>query len=347
MSVFILKFGGSTLGKESDVMSVLPQISANIRQYVDGGHKVVVVVSAFAGETRQLRDTYQNLGIKPNTCYADYIMAMGEQKSSVVLTNYLNNEAKISATALVGAQLPIITNNNHGEAEIIDVNVSAIKKSLKNGVVVIPGFIGLTKDGITTTIGLDGSDTTAAYVAGYLGVDECRLYKDVAGVFTANPRRVPTAKIISEIDTKSMLTFSELGARILHPKALEAAIKYKMTIRVLPSFADSEGTVISAKARPRKVVGITYWQHEKDLITVSVIGDIDTKEIIKELKKHKISAREFRTNFDKVSATVLLKNSDDLNSALQILHTLAGLDDENAAQRSAQMGFFDPGLIQI
>lgn len=346
MSVFILKFGGSTLGKEADVISVLPQISSNIKQYVDNGHQVVVVVSAFSGETRQLRETYQNLGIEANTCYADYILAMGEQKSSVVLTNYLNNAAKIFATALVGAKLPILTDGNHGEAEIIDIKVDAIRKCLDKGqVVVIPGFIGLTPEGETTTLGLDGSDTTAAFVAGYLGVDECRLYKDVAGVFTANPRRVPSAKILDEIDTESMLTFSTLGARILHPRALEAAIKYNMKIRVLPSFADSEGTVISKTAKRKKIVGITYWQHEKNLISISVVGNIDNKEIIKALKENNISARTFKTDFDKTSSTVLLENPNNLNFALQTLHTLAGLDDKNAAVKAAQMGFFDPGLI--
>ncbi|MDR1693966.1 MAG: hypothetical protein LBR70_02070 [Lactobacillaceae bacterium] len=348
MSVFILKFGGSTLGKESDVMSALPKIAANIKQYVDKGHQVVVVVSAFSGETRELRDTYQSFGIEPNTCYADYILAMGEQKSSVVLTNYLNNAAKIPAASLVGAKLPIFTDNNHGDAKIIDIDTNAVKSCLNRGLVtVIPGFIGLTLEGETTTLGLDGSDTTAAFVAGYLGVDECRLYKDVSGVFTANPRRVPSAKIMSEIDTESMLTFSELGARILHPRALEAAIKYDMTIRVLPSFADSKGTVISKNTKKKKIVGITYWQHEKDLITISVIGEIENKKIVEALKQNNIKAREFKTEFDKTSSTVLLDNPDDLNQALQILHTLAGLDDETAALKAAQMNFFDPGLINI
>lgn len=345
MSVFILKFGGSTLGKEADVMSVLPQIASNIKQYVSNGHQVVVVVSAFSGETRQLRDVYQNLGIEANTSYADYILAMGEQKSSVVLTNYLNS-VQIPATALVGAKLPILTDENHGNAEIIDIDVVAIKNCLNKGLVtIIPGFIGLTKDGETTTLGLDGSDTTAAFVAGYLGVDECRLYKDVAGVFTANPRRVSSAQKINEIDTETMLTFSTLGARILHPRALEAALKYNMTIRVLPSFADSEGTVIKPCAKPDKIVGVTYWQHEKDLITISVIGNTDGKKILKELENNGIKAREFKTDFDKTSASVLLENHSDLTFALQVLHSFAGLDDKNVAMKTAQSSFFDPALI--
>jgi aspartate kinase len=272
---------------------------------------------------------------------------MGEQKSSVALTNYLNEQSEIPATALVGAKLPIKTNKNHGEAEIVDINTTAIKKCLDKGLVtIIPGFIGLTEDGETTTLGLDGSDTTAAFVAGYLGVDECRLYKDVTGVFTANPRRVPTAKKIDAINTESMLTFSKLGARILHPKALEAALKYNMTIRVLPNFTDSEGTVISTNAPKNKIVGITYWQHEKDLITISIVGNVKYHYILKVLKEHNINAREFKTDYDKVSTTILLDNPNDLNNALQIVHTCAGLDDENAGIKTAQMSFFDPGLIQ-
>jgi aspartate kinase len=349
MSIFVVKFGGSTLGKEPEVMDNLAHIADIIRQYSAHKHKIAVVVSAFAGETRRLRENYQSLGITADTPEADYILAMGEQKSSVVVANYLNNKAGIKATAMVGPKLPIVTDGAYGNARVTDVKAAAIREVLNNGrVAIIPGFIGYTPEGMTATLGLDGSDTTAAFVAGYLGVKECRLYKDVAGVFTANPRRVPLARKIEAIGTAHMMVFSELGARILHPRALEAAAKYDMMIRVLPNFADAQGTVISKKVAPKAAdtIGVTYWQHNKDVITVSLVGKATAAEVIKELGRGDIEATLFPTEHDGASVTALLKNPDDLNRALQRLHSFAGLDDEESL-KMASSHFFDPGLIQL
>ncbi len=337
MSRVVLKFGGSSVGDNTNYFddNHIIRIANTIKEQKEMGNQVVVVVSAMAGETRKLKEMAQNIDKISRKEEDDMILSVGEQISIGLLSKLLNSDKfNQKAKAFLGWQLPIITDNIFGEAKIIDIRTSEIEKCLENDIIpIVAGFQGVTKNGRITTLGFDGSDTTAVALAGYINADWCYFYKDVRGVYTANPRRVKKASKIDELSLKEMYVLSSLGARILHPVSIKIAMDHNINLRVLPNFLDKEeGTIIENNCKERKISGITYFEHKPNEITISVVGNSvlqsDGEKIIKELNKNKIFAQIVNTEFDDMSITVEIGWIEQLDTALAAIHTLYNLDNE-------------------
>lgn len=343
MSRVVLKFGGSSVGDSTNYFDEnhMIRIANTIKKQKEDGNQVIVVISAMAGETRRLKQMAQMMDSSSNTEEDDIILSAGEQVSAGLLTKLLNSEKfNKKAKAFLGWQLPIITNTTFGGAKITDIQTSKLEECLQNDIIpVIAGFQGVTNTKRITTLGFDGSDTTAVAIAGYLKADYCYFYKDVRGVYTANPRRVSKASKIDELSLKEMYVLSSLGARILHPASIQTAIDYDINLKVLPNFLeDEDGTKIKHCDIKKDISGITYFEHKPNEITISVVGKGVSKEdgasIIKELNKNKIFAQVVETEFDYMSITVEIGWIQQLDTALSAIHTLYNLDNINVSEKA-------------
>jgi len=289
----VLKFGGSCLGPlSSDMAKEFINIENEIKKYKNDGYNIIAVVSAPKGFTRQLHEVSLSLIKDGNHKFLDPILGSGEEISTKTLSAYLNSK-NIKTEYFLENQLPIVTDDKYGAANIINVKTNLIKKAFaKDSVVICPGYIGRTKDGEATTIGFDGSDTTAVYLTSALKAEECVLYKDVEGVYPVRPDHIShSIKPFSELSLDDMYYYSLLGARIVHPKSIEQAIKKDLIIRVKSITGKGEGTVISNKVENKDVIGITYLnktvnQPSFDGTYLSIIGkDIDINKILPLNKK--------------------------------------------------------------
>jgi aspartate kinase len=356
MNISVLKFGGSTFGDEKSVAKNLPQVAAIINQSLNDQQQVVVVVSALAGETRAFKNLCHEIGITANSLEQDAVLAIGEEKTAGLLQGYLNQVAQIPSITLMRDLLPIHTDSNFGNANITNIDNEVIKLHLQTGkVVIIPGFIGKNSNHQTTTLGLDGSDTTAVAVAAALKAQYCKLYKDVLGVFTSNPRRVSKATKLDEIASREMYVLSALGTRIIHPEAIKIAIEQDLCLKILPNFILDNGTTISQHSKKHAIAGVSYLQEETDFITISVVGNAinsatHTQEIIDLLAQNYILAKPQVTIFPENSATVSIRWQEQLTPALEILHRFYKLDADTATPQTAFIGngkqkIFDPSIM--
>lgn len=343
MSRVVLKFGGSSVGDSNNYFDEehMIRIANTIKNVKELGNQVIVVISAMAGETRKLKQMSQNIDDRTNTAEDDIILSAGEQISAGLLSKLLNGEKfKQRAKAFMGWQLPIITDDKFGKAKITNIETRELEECLENDIIpIIAGFQGITQKNRITTLGFDGSDTTAVAIASYIKADCCWFYKDVRGVYTANPRRVEKAKKIDEISLKEMYVLSSLGARILHPVSIRTAIENNIDLRILPNFLDDEeGTLIKHTDIEKDISGITYFEHNPNEITISVVGksisNEDEAKIIKELNKNKIFAQIVETEFDDMSITVEIGWIEQLDTALSAIHRLYSLDSENKKEKA-------------
>ena len=343
MARVVLKFGGSSVGDAENFFdeSHIVKIANIVKKKKEEGNQVVVVISAMAGETRKLKEMSQKMSKESNVEDDDVVLSAGEQISTGLLSKLLNSDRfNKKAKAFLGWQLPIVTDDAYGRAKIIYVETKKIEDCLRDdGIPIIAGFQGVTKDGRVTTLGFDGSDTTAVAVAGHLKADYCYFYKDVRGVYSANPRRVPKASKIEELSLEEMYVLSRLGARVLHPVSIKTAMDYNLNLKLLPNFSDDDsGTVIENTKMQRDIAGITYFEHSPNEITISVVGKAITKRegerIIKELNKNKIFAQVVNTEHDDVSVTVEIGWAEQLDTALRAIHSLYKLDNESDMPRA-------------
>jgi aspartate kinase len=238
VSLLVLKFGGTSVATVSAIENVANKVVAEIKN----GHKVTVVVSAMSGVTNQLIAycTEINPAFSPEDY--DAVVATGEQITSGLLALALQKRG-IKARALMGWQVPIITDDVHGKARIQEINPAVLQASLDAGeVAVIAGFQGVTPQGRITTLGRGGSDTSAVAVAAALHADRCDIYTDVDGVYTADPRIVSRARKINKISYEEMLEMASVGAKVLQTRSVELAMKEKVPVQVLSSFDASLGS---------------------------------------------------------------------------------------------------------
>ena len=295
----VLKFGGSCLGPLSpDMANELINVENEIRKYKDNDYNIIAVVSAPKGFTRQLHELALSLIPDSNHKFLDPILGSGEEISTKTVAAYLNSK-DIKTEYFLESDLPIITDDKHGAANIIKVKTNLIKKAFsRNSVVICPGYIGRTENGEPTTIGFDGSDTTAVYLTSALKAEECVLYKDVQGVYPIRPDQINlSVEHFDELSLKDMYYYSLLGARIVHPKSIEEAIKKDLVIRVKSITGKGNGTLLSNKVEEKEVIGITYLnktvnQPSFDGTYLSIIGkDIEINRILplnKEIEGEKI-----------------------------------------------------------
>lgn len=255
MALVVQKYGGTSVGSVERIQAVANRVRKTVQQ----GNSLVVVVSAMGKTT----DTLVKLagGISSNPCRRemDMLLSTGEQVTIALLSMALQ-ELGQPAISLTGAQVGIVTEAEHSRARILQVCTDRLERHINKGeVVVVAGFQGVssTEDLEITTLGRGGSDTSAVALAASLKADRCEIYTDVPGILTTDPRLVPSAQLMSEITADEMLELASLGAKVLHPRAVEIARNYGMPLVVLSSWSDRPGTrVVSRLPQPRSLQGM-------------------------------------------------------------------------------------------
>ncbi|GAB3456619.1 aspartate kinase [Kineococcus endophyticus] len=247
MALVVQKFGGSSVADADGIKRVAKRIAATKR----AGHEVVVVVSAMGDTTDELIDLAEQVSPMPPARELDMLLTSGERISMAVLAMAISNLG-LEARSFTGSQAGVITDSSHGRARIIDVTPGRIRSALDEGAIaIVAGFQGVSQDTKDiTTLGRGGSDTTAVALAAALKADVCEIYTDVDGVFTADPRIVPTARKISRIASEEMLEMAACGAKILMLRCVEYARNYDLPIHVRSSFSPHEGTWVTDSPIP-------------------------------------------------------------------------------------------------
>jgi len=237
MALYVQKFGGTSVGTPERIKKVAERVG----RFRKEGHDVVVVVSAMSGETNRLIDLAKQIHEEPSPREMDMLVSTGEQVTIALLAMALEQQG-IPATSYTGAQVGIVTDQAHTKARIKEIDTDSIREDLDEGrVVVVAGFQGVDEEGNITTLGRGGSDTTGVALAASLKADECQIYTDVDGVYTADPRICSKAKRLENITVEEMLELASMGSKVLQIRAVEFAGKYKVPLRVLSSFEENEG----------------------------------------------------------------------------------------------------------
>jgi len=241
MSLYVQKYGGTSVGTAERIEAVADKISA----FREQGHSVVVVVSAMSGETNRLIELAKSIHADPDPREMDVLMSTGEQVTMALLCMALKSRA-CDARSYTGGQVRILTDNSHTKARIQNIDTERMRNDLAAGrVIVVAGFQGVDEHGNITTLGRGGSDTTGVALAAALKADECQIYTDVDGVYTTDPRVVSTARRLDRITFEEMLEMASLGSKVLQIRAVEFAGKYNVPVRVLSSFEEGSGTLIT------------------------------------------------------------------------------------------------------
>jgi len=277
MSLLVQKFGGTSVGTIERIQAVAEKVSNHRRQ----GHDMVVVVSAMSGETNRLVDMATQIQAEPDPREYDVLVSTGEQVTIALLCMALKNLG-FDAKSYTGGQVRITTDDSHSKARIQEIDDKNIRSDLAAGrIVVVAGFQGTDAQGNITTLGRGGSDTSAVALAAALKADECQIYTDVDGVYTTDPRVVSSATRLEKITFEEMLEMASLGSKVLQIRAVEFAGKYNVPLRVLHSFQEGPGTLItldeelSAMEQP-VVSGIAF---NRDEAKLTILGIPDTPGI--------------------------------------------------------------------
>ncbi len=242
MALLVQKFGGSSVSTIEKIRVIAQKVLTTISQ----GNQVIVVISAMGDTTDYLLSLAAHIDIEEhNSREMDVLLSSGEQISASLMSLAINQLGG-KARSFLGYQIPILTNNNYGNANIDHIDKDILLDCLdKNIIPVIAGYQGVTHDQMNiTTLGRGGSDTTATAIAGFIGADACHIFTDVDGVYTVDPRIVPTAKKLDKIDYTSMELMAINGAQVLKGQAVEIAKQYNLNLHVLSSFSGQPGTII-------------------------------------------------------------------------------------------------------
>ena len=268
MALIVQKYGGTSVGTVEKIQLVAEKIIETKKE----GHQVVVVVSAMSGETNRLLALAKNISSSPDNRELDVLLSTGEQVTIALLSMALK-EKGFDAISYTGGQISIQTDSSHSKARINNIEVGRVQRKLEDGkIVVIAGFQGVDEHGNITTLGRGGSDTTAVAMATALSAQECRIYTDVNGVYTADPRIVDDAKKLSSITYEEMLEMASLGSKVLQTRAVEFAGKYNINLRVLSSFEEGSGTLITNEEEIMEAALISGIAHNTDEAKLTVIG---------------------------------------------------------------------------
>jgi len=268
MALIVQKYGGTSVGTPERIQAVAEKII----QYRDQGNRVVVVVSAMSGETDRLLSLATALSERPMPRELDVLLATGEQTTIALLSMALQ-ERGCAARSYTGAQVHILTDGAHNKARILDIDAHRVSSDLAAGrVVVVAGFQGVDENGNITTLGRGGSDTTAVALAAALKADECQIFTDVDGVYTTDPRVEPDARRLERITFEEMLEMASLGSKVLQIRAVEFAGKYNVRLRVLSSFEQGEGTLITYEDEGMEQALISGIAFNRDEAKLTVLG---------------------------------------------------------------------------
>ena len=279
MALIVQKYGGTSVGTVERIQAVADKVIETQKQ----GHQVVVVVSAMSGETDRLLSLANSITQTPAPRELDVLLSTGEQATIALLSMALEEKGQ-AAVSYTGGQVHIRTDKEHNKARIVDIEAARVHKQLNDGkVVVIAGFQGIDEDGNITTLGRGGSDTTAVAMAAALNADECRIYTDVDGVYTADPRVVEDAQRLPAITYEEMLEMASLGSKVLQTRSVEFARKYNVNLRVLSSFKDGPGTLITDEDENMEAALISGIAHNRDEAKLTIVGVPDNPGIASQI----------------------------------------------------------------
>jgi len=272
MALIVQKFGGTSVANPQKIKTVAERVMGYRRK----GHRMVVVLSAMAGETNRFVDLANQMQAIPDPREMDVLLATGEQ-ATIALFAMAVKDAGLDAISLLGDQVKITTDRMHTKARIKTIDAKLINRHLDAGkIVVVAGFQGVTEDGDLTTLGRGGSDTTAVALAAALKADECEIYTDVEGVYTTDPNICKNARKINRISYDEMLELASLGAKVLDIRSVGFAKRYKVPVHVRSTFTETEGTWVVEEDKEMEsnpVSGVTCSKNEAR-ITISKVPDV-------------------------------------------------------------------------
>ncbi|MBS69014.1 MAG: aspartate kinase [Pseudomonas sp.] len=326
MALIVQKFGGTSVG----TVERIEQVAEKVKKFRDGGDDIVVVVSAMSGETNRLIDLAKQISDQPVSRELDVMVSTGEQVTIALLAMALIKRG-VPAVSYTGNQVRILTDSAHTKARILQIDGQRIQRDIKAGrVVVVAGFQGVDEKGNITTLGRGGSDTTGVALAAALKADECQIYTDVDGVYTTDPRVVAKAQRLDKITFEEMLEMASLGSKVLQIRAVEFAGKYSVPLRVLHSFQEGPGTLITLDEEESMeqpiISGIAFNRDEAKLtirgvpdtpgVAFKILGPISAANVEVDMIVQNV-AHDNTTDF---TFTV---HRNDYNNALQVLQGIA------------------------
>ncbi len=272
MALYVYKFGGTSVGSVERIKSV----AEKVKKAQDLGDQIVVVLSAMSGETNRLIDLAKQMQSQPTARELDVLISTGEQVTIALLSMALH-QLGCDATSYTGGQVRILTDSVYTKARIREIDDTKMRADLAAGkVVVVAGFQGVDEIGNITTLGRGGSDTSAVALAAALKADECHIYTDVDGVYTTDPRVEPKARRLDHITFEEMLEMASLGSKVLQIRSVEFAGKYNVALRVLSSFQEGCGTLITyedSQMESALISGIAFNRDEAKL-TITGVPDV-------------------------------------------------------------------------
>lgn len=272
MALYVYKFGGTSVG----TVERIKVVAEKVKKAHDAGDQIVVVVSAMSGETNRLVGLAKEMQTQPTDRELDVLLSTGEQVTIALLCMALHSLG-CDASSYTGSQVKILTDSSFTKARIRDIENAKVRADLNAGkVVVVAGFQGVDELGNITTLGRGGSDTTAVALAAALKADECHIYTDVDGVYTTDPRVEPKARKLDKITFEEMLELASLGSKVLQIRSVEFAGKYNVALRVLSSFTEGKGTLITyeeSQMESALISGIAFNRDEAKL-TITGVPDL-------------------------------------------------------------------------
>jgi aspartate kinase len=277
MALIVQKYGGTSVGSIERIEAVAERVA----KHHAAGDQLIVVVSAMSGETNRLLGLAGEISNTPDPRELDMLVSTGEQVSMALLAMALHKRG-VGAISLKGSQVAIKTDSFHSKARIKDIDATRLHTELAEGkVVIVAGFQGVDEQGETTTLGRGGSDTSAVALAAAVKAAECQIYTDVDGVYTTDPRVVDGAQRLDSITFEEMLEMASMGSKVLHLRSVEFAGKYGIPLRVLSSFKDGPGTLISVDSEENlmeapTIAGIAF---NRDEAKLTIVGVPDTPGI--------------------------------------------------------------------
>ena len=322
MTKKVLKFGGTSVGSIERIMHA----AKIVKKQHDNGNSLIVVVSAMSGKTNELLKLSHSVSKNFSKRELDVLLSTGEQVTSALLAGALS-ELGVKAKSYMNWQIPILTEGDQNNSRIINISVEKIEKYLlERGVVIIPGYQGISSLGEVTTIGRGGSDATAVAIAKIFNTDSCEIYTDVDGVYSTDPNKIPVAKRIDKISYEEMLELSSLGAKVMQSSAVQTAMMYDIPLHVRSTFTERKGTKIFREDNldySKAVTGVAYSKDDAK-ITLQSVEDKPgvAAEIFEPLGKEQVNVDMVIQNVSSDGKTTDLTftiKRDDLGKALEIL----------------------------
>lgn len=350
MALFVQKYGGTSVGSVERIEAVADKV----KRFKDQGHDIVVVVSAMSGETNRLIGLAKDITDNPDPREYDVLVSTGEQVTISLLSMALKKRG-LGAKSYTGGQVRIHTDSSHTKARIQSIDTSKMRSDLDEGnVIVVAGFQGMDDDGNITTLGRGGSDTTGVALAAALKADECQIYTDVDGVYTTDPRVVEGARRLDKITFEEMLEMASLGSKVLQIRSVEFAGKYNVPLRVLSSFQDGGGTLITTEETDSVenpiISGIAFNRDEAKLTVLGVpdlpgiasriLGPVSSANIEVDMIVQNVAA-------DQTTDFTFTVHRNDYDKAMAILEETAnelGAREVNGDNKIAKVSIVGVGM---